>query len=251
MPVYAVANNKGGVGKTTVAVNLAATFAREGHPTLLIDLDPQGNAGIHLGIQTYELERSMRDVMLGTVDLASIIWESDFANLDIAPANLLLDEVEMSSAPGKEMALKAELDSVKSEYEYIFIDCPPRLGLFSTSALVASDKIILPIQAAHFALEGTSQILWMLDMVRKRFGKEGLEILRVIPMMYRRTSLADEIMEEIHKHFAGRVTRPVPVNVAIDEASAQGKPVVYYAPQSKGAQAFEEIARDLLDHAQA
>ena len=251
MLVYAVANNKGGVGKTTATVNLAALCAREGHQTLVVDLDPQGNAGIHLGIPTYELERSMREVMLGTAELRSVIWETDFPNLDVAPANLLLDEIEMSSAPGKEMALNAALAGVADDYRFVFIDCPPRLGLFTTGAFVAADKVILPIQAAHFALEGTSQILWMLDMVRKRFAKTGLEIAKVIPMMYRKTTLATEILEEIRRHFEGKVTRPVPVNVAIDEASAQGKPLHYYAPRSKGAVVFEEIARELLQDAQA
>lgn len=249
MVVYAVANNKGGVGKTTVAVNLSAVFAQEGHATLLVDLDPQGNAGIHLGIQPYTLEKTMRDVMLGTCDLSEVVVKSDVEKLDVAPANLLLDDAEMSGAPGKEMVLSVALESVASRYDFVVIDCPPRLGLFTTSALVAAQRVILPVQVAHFALEGTSQVLWAIETVQKRFRKGDLCISHVIPMMYRRTGLGDEILAEIKSHFQKKVTCPVPVNVAIDEASAHGQPVVVYAPKSAGARAFDTIAREILAYA--
>lgn len=248
MVVYAVANNKGGVGKTTVAVNLASVFAREGHRTLLVDMDPQGNAGIHLGIEPYALKTTMREVMLGTAELSDVIVPSGVSNLDVAPANLLLDDAEMSGVPGKEMALSVALESVADRYAFAFVDCPPRLGLFTTGALVAARRVILPVQVAHFALEGTSQVLWAIETVQKRFRKPDLEIAHVIPMMFRRTGLALEILAEIQAHFKDRVTMPVPVNVAIDEASANGQPVVLFAPRSTGARVFEEIALEMLAH---
>lgn len=248
MVVFAVANNKGGVGKTTVAVNLAAVFAREGHRTLLVDLDPQGNACIHLGIQPYALEKTMREVMLGTADLCDVVLPCDVGGLDVAPSNLLLDDAEMSGAPGKEMILSLALESVADRYAFVVIDCPPRLGLFTTSALVAAHRVILPVQVAHFALEGTSQVLWAIETVQKRFRKQDLAISHVIPMMFRRTGLGTEILAEIQAHFKDKVTCPVPVNVAIDEASAHGQPVVVYAPKSTGAKAFDAIAQEILTH---
>jgi chromosome partitioning protein len=248
MITYAIANNKGGVGKTTVAVNLAAAFAKKGHKTLLVDLDPQGNASIHLGIQPYGLPQTMRDVLLGTVALQDVIMATSIKNLDLAPSNLRLDDAEMSGAPGKEMALSIALDALEDQYAFVFIDCPPRLGLFTTNALVAAHHIILPIQVAHFALEGTSQVLWAIETVQKRFRRPDLDIAHVIPMMYRRTALANEILSEIKTHFGKKTTKYVAVNVAIDEASANGQPVIVYAPRSTGARAFVDIAQEILSH---
>jgi chromosome partitioning protein len=180
--------------------------------------------------------------------LNDVIWESDFPNLHIAPSNLLLDDLEMTNAPGREFLLDAALALLKEEYAYILIDCPPRLGILTSNALVACDAVILPIQVAYFALEGTSQILNAIRLVHDRLRRPDLEILRVIPTLYdSRTSLGKEILESIQKHFEGKVTTPVPKNVKLDEASANGMPAIFYAPTSAGAQAYEQIGKEILD----
>jgi len=250
--IYAFVNNKGGVAKTTCAVNIAACLGKSGHKTLVIDLDPQGNASVHLGIPIYELELSMKDVMLGETAIDEVVWETDFKNLDIAPSNLTLDEVEIQgTAPGKEMALSVAIREMTSEYKFILIDCPPRLGIFTNSALVACDKVIIPIQTEYFALEGTSQVLWAVDLVRKRFGKKDLEISHVIPTQLRKTRIQREIVSSIQKKFGDKTTEPIPQNVKIVEASANDQPVIYYDPKAVGSQAFRKLSREIAKNAKA
>jgi chromosome partitioning protein len=246
--VFAFANNKGGCGKTTSAVNIGAVFAQAGHPTLLVDMDPQGAASLHLGIEIYKLQRTIADVLLGNVPLNDVLWQSDFHNLHVAPSNLLLDDLEMTNAPGREFLLDATLAPVKKEYAHILIDCPPRLGILTNNALIACDTVILPIQVAYFALEGTSQILNAIRLVHDRLRRPDLEILRVIPTLYdSRTSLGKEILASIQEHFGDKVTSPIPMNVKLDEASAKGTPAIFYAPTSTGAQAYEQIGKEILN----
>ena len=249
--IYAFINNKGGVAKTTCAVNIAACLGKSGKKSLIIDLDPQGNASVHLGIPIYKLELSMKDVMLGEATLDDVIWETDFKLLDIAPSNLTLDEVEMGSAPGKEMALSVALKAMESHYDFIFIDCPPRLGIFTNSALIACDRVVIPIQTEYFALEGTSQVLWAIDLVRKRFGKMDLEISHVIPTLFRKTRIQREILSKIKSKFGEKMTDPVPQNVKIVEASANDQPVIYYDPKAVGAQSFRKLSREIAKNAKA
>lgn len=245
--IYAFANNKGGCGKTTSAVNLAAVFARAGHPTLLVDIDPQGAASLHLGIEIYKLKQTIRDALLGNASLDEVIWASDFENLHIAPANLLLDDLEMTNTPGREFLLDAVLELIRDEYTYVLIDCPPRLGILTNNALVACDAVILPVHVAYFALEGTSQILNAIRLVRDRLQRSHLDIFRVIPTLYdSRTSLGREILASLRKHFEDKVTTPVPMNIKLDEASANAMPVIFYAPKSTGAQAYEQIGKEIL-----
>ena len=247
--IYAIVNNKGGVAKTTCAVNIAACLGKSGKKSLIIDLDPQGNASAHLGIPIYELKLSMKEVMLGDVPIDDVVWETDFKNLDIAPSNLTLDEVEMGAAPGKEMALSVALKAMRTSYDFIFIDCPPRLGIFTNSALIACDKVIIPIQTEYFALEGTSQVLWAIDLVRKRFGKVDLEISHVIPTQFRKTRIQREIVSKIQKKFGGKTTEPVPQNIKIVEASANDQPIVYYDPKAAGSQAFRKLSQEIAKNA--
>jgi chromosome partitioning protein len=249
--IYAIVNNKGGVAKTTCAVNIAACLGQSGKKSLIIDLDPQGNASVHLGIPIYELELSIKDVMLGEVPIDDVVWETDFKNLDIAPSNLTLDEVEMGAAPGKEMALSVALKAMRSNYDFIFIDCPPRLGIFTNSALIACDRVIIPIQTEYFALEGTSQVLWAIDLVRKRFGKVDLEISHVIPTQFRKTRIQREIVSKIKNKFGDKTTEPVPQNIKIVEASANDQPIIYYDPKAAGAQAFRKLSKEIVKDAKA
>ncbi len=246
--VVAVANQKGGVGKTTTAVNLSAALAELGHRTLVVDLDPQGNASTGLGLDPRQLNGSMYDVMLHDVPLTDIIEGAGVDNLFVAPANLDLAgaEIELVPAFSREHRLKRALDEVRDDYEFIFIDCPPSLGLLTVNALVAASELLVPIQCEYYALEGLGQLLRNVDLVRKNLNPDLALSTIVLVMFDARTKLAGQVAAEVRSHFGDIVCRQiVPRTVRLSEAPSFGQPITVFDPTSRGALAYRQIAREV------
>lgn len=246
--VICITNQKGGVGKTTTAVNLAYYLAKDRHMVLLIDLDPQGNATSGLGISKMEMDTSMTEVMLGMASLPQIIQETAFKKFDLAPTTpqLANAEVEMAGMKQKFTVLKRAIDEVRDKYDYIVIDSPPSLSLLTVNAMIASDYLILPVQTEFYALEGVAQLLESMAMVRKAMNP-NLQLLGVLATMYdKRTSLSVEVLAEVKKYFKDRVFKTtIPRNVRVAEAPSHGVPVGAYDKFSKGAKAYKEFTREV------
>ena len=246
--VICITNQKGGVGKTTTAVNLAYYLAKDRRAVLLVDLDPQGNATSGLGIPELEMGTSMTEVMLGMAKLSQIIQETAFKKFDLAPTTpqLANAEVEMAGMKQKFAVLKRAIDEVREQYDYIIIDSPPSLSLLTVNAMIASDYLILPVQTEFYALEGVAQLLESMAMVRKAMNP-NLQLLGVLATMYdKRTSLSVEVLAEVKKYFKDRVFRTtIPRNVRVAEAPSHGVPVGAYDKFSKGAKAYKEFAREV------
>lgn len=245
----AIANQKGGVGKSTTAVNLSSAVASLGKRVLLVDVDPQGNATSGLGIEREEVKYSLYDVILGGVKAEEALIKGVYKNLDVIPSNIDLAgaEVELVNAVSRETRLKRALDGVIKDYDYVFMDCPPSLGLLTINALVAAHGVIIPIQCEYYALEGLGQLLKTIDLVREYLNPE-LEIFGVLLTMYdSRTKLAQQVTAEVRSYFKDKVFKSIiPRSVRVSEAPSYGKPVIYYAPQSNGAQAYISLARELV-----
>jgi chromosome partitioning protein len=243
--VVAILNQKGGVGKTTTAVNLAAYLAKSGKTVLLVDLDPQGNATSGLGLDKNSIEGGTYDVLLGAQDCATLIKDTSIDNLYILPtnANLAAAEVELVSALAREGALKRGLANL--DYDLVLIDCPPSLGLLTINGLVASDDVLIPVQAEYYALEGLGQLLEVIQRVRQGLNQK-LEILGVLLTMFdSRTSLSHQVKNEVEKHFGNKVFAAViPRNIRLAEAPSHGKSVVEYDKWSKGARAYKQFAKE-------
>ena len=246
--VISIANQKGGVGKTTTTVNLATILAKKGKKVLLIDTDPQGNATSGLGI-TKEVENSTYDILVGDVEFASVIQESTVKNLKVCPSNISLAgaEVELVSMMSREQRLKTKLDLIKDKFDYILIDCPPSLGLITLNAFTASDSVLIPVQCEYFALEGLGQLLNTVNLVKKHLNK-NLEIEGALLTMYdARTNLSNQVVKEVKKYFENKVYKTViPRNVRLSEAPSYGMPITIYDPRSKGAKAYEKFAKELI-----
>lgn len=246
--VICITNQKGGVGKTTTAVNLAYFLAKDKNKTLIVDLDPQGNATSGLGIQKNDLGGSLTEVMVGSASLADVIQETKCKNLDIAPTTpeLANAEVEMASLNKKFVQLKSAINSVADRYDYILIDSPPSLSLLTVNGMIAADYLLLPVQTEFYALEGVAQLLESMKLVKKAMNP-SLKLLGVLATMYdKRTSLSAEVLEEIKKHFKDKVFDAViPRNVRVAEAPSHGIPVGSYDKFSKGAKAYKELAREV------
>ncbi len=246
--VIAVTNQKGGVGKTTTSINLAYGLAKAGHKTLLIDFDPQGNATSGLGIDKKGLEKSVLDVVQGTVPLDAVVMPTHFKNLFLVPATpqLANAEVELARAEQRFTRLKKALENQDS-YDFIIIDSPPSLSLLTVNGLIAADHILLPVQAEFYALEGLGQLLETIQLIRKGMNPT-LEILGVlVTMMDSRTTLSNQVYEEVKKHFPGKVFETtIPRNVRIAEAPSHGEPVGAYDRWCKGARAYKELAKEVL-----
>ena len=246
--IISVANQKGGVGKTTTTVNLSTILAKRGKNILLIDADPQGNATSGLGV-TKEVELSFYDVLIGETEIEETLQDTIIKNLKICPSNISLAGAEVQLVPmmSREQRLKTKLDKVKDKYDYILIDCPPSLGLITLNAFTASDSVLIPIQCEYFALEGLGQLLNTVNLVKKHLNK-NLDIEGALLTMYdARTNLSNQVVKEVKKYFENKVYKTViPRNVRLSEAPSYGMPITVYDPKSKGATAYEKFAKELL-----
>lgn len=248
MKVIAVTNQKGGVGKTTSAVNIAYYLAKEGKNVLLVDFDPQGNATSGLGVDKVKLEHTVLDVVQDDLPLKDVILPTKHKHLSLVPAtpHLANAEVELARADKRFSRLKLALDGLKG-YDYVIIDSPPSLSLLTVNGLIASDYILLPVQAEFYAMEGLGQLLETMNLVRKAMNPQ-LELIGVlVTMMDTRTTLAGQVHEEIKKHFPGKVFETtIPRNVRLAEAPSHGVPVGAYDRFSKGARAYKTVTKELL-----
>ncbi|MBE6031087.1 MAG: ParA family protein [Firmicutes bacterium] len=246
----AIFNQKGGVGKTTTNINLAACLALNGKKILIVDIDPQGNTTTGMGISKKNLEYTSYDLLVDDIKPELVIMPTSVEGLDIIPAsvNLAGAEVEMVQIEGREKRLKKALDKVKKNYDYIFIDCPPSLGLLTINSLTAVDSVLIPIQCEFYALEGVSQLMSTIELVKKGFNP-SLEIQGVILSMFDgRTNLSIQVVEEVKKYFKNKVyTTVIPRNVRLAEAPSYGMPITEYDPASKGAEAYREFAEEFLE----
>ena len=247
----AIFNQKGGVGKTTTNINLAACLAIKGKKVLVLDIDPQGNTTSGIGISKRNLKNTVYNILIDkTYDAKKAIIKTNVENLDLIPASVDLAgaEVELVSIEGRESALKDGLEKIKDEYDYIFIDCPPSLGLLTINSLSAVDSVLIPIQCEFYALEGVSQLVSTIELVKKSLNPK-LEIQGVILSMFDgRTNLSLQVVQEVKKYFGGKVySTVIPRNVRLAEAPSYGMPITEYDPKSKGAQAYMSFAEEFLD----
>ncbi len=246
--IISVANQKGGVGKTTTTVNLSTILAKKGKKVLLIDTDPQGNATSGLGVSK-DVELSVYDILIGDTEFDETLQETAIKNLKVCPSNISLAgaEVQLVSMMSREQRLKTKLDKIKDQYDYILIDCPPSLGLITLNAFTASDSVLIPVQCEYFALEGLGQLLNTVNLVKKHLNK-NLEIEGALLTMYdARTNLSNQVVKEVKKYFEDKVYKTViPRNVRLSEAPSYGMPITVYDPRSKGAKAYEKFAKELL-----
>lgn len=247
--VISIFNQKGGVGKTTTNVNLSACLAKRGKRVLIIDNDPQGNSTSGVGIDKSQVSYSLYDVMVDGVDASKAVVETAYKNLFVLPSNVDLAgaEIELSTLDKREFRLKEAIDQIKDDYDFIFMDCPPSLGLLTINSLIAADSILIPIQCEYYALEGVSSLLNTYQLVKKSLNK-SLEIQGVVLSMYDgRTNLSAQVLEEVKSHFGDKVYKSVvPRNVRLAEAPSFGMPIIYYDANSKGAYAFKKLARELI-----
>jgi chromosome partitioning protein len=246
--VITIANQKGGVGKTTTAVNLAASLAAAERRTLLVDVDPQGNAGSALGISRDAVERSVYEVLLDSYPLADVIRRTELKFLDLAPASrhLVGAELELADVGGRERRLADALAGVVGEYEYVLVDCPPSLGLLTLNGLVAAQGVIIPLQCEYFALEGLADVLRTIDLV-KGAANPGLQVDGIVLTMHSANNLATQVEDEVRKHFKKEVFKTViPRNVRLSESPSHGKPILLYDVTSKGCQSYLELAREVV-----
>lgn len=245
--VICITNQKGGVGKTTTAVNLGYFLAKDKFKTLIIDFDPQGNATSGLGIQKEDLEETMTEVALGKATLSQIIQETKFKNLDIAPTTpeLANAEVEMAKLDKKFVQLKNAIAEISAQYDYVIIDSPPSLSFLTVNGMIAAEYLLLPVQTEFYALEGVAQLLESMKLVKK--VNPELKLLGVLATMYdKRTSLSVEVLEEVKKYFKDKVFETtIPRNVRVAEAPSHGAPVGNYDKFSKGAKAYKALAREV------
>lgn len=249
--VMAIANQKGGVAKTTTAVNLAACLAAAGKQILLVDIDPQGNATSGLGIDKESLEHCIYDVLINNLPMESITQNTDIEGLQIVPATIQLAgaEIELVTAISREVKLKKALSVVRNGYDYIIIDCPPSLGLLTLNALTAANSIIIPIQCEYYALEGLGQLMNTVELVRKHLNQD-LDIEGVLLTMFdARTNLSIQVVDEVKNYFKNKVYATIiPRNVRLSEAPSHGKPIILYDARSRGAEVYQELAKEVLEN---
>ncbi|GAB4532439.1 MAG: AAA family ATPase [Haliangiales bacterium] len=247
--IIAVANQKGGVGKTTTAINLSASVASRGHRVLLVDFDPQGNASSGVGYPKQRVELSVYDALIGDVAFSDCIRPTEITTMFVAPAttDLVGAEIELVTAEGRERILKNALTEIVDRYDYIVIDCPPSLGLLTLNALVAADGVVVPMQAEYFALEGLSALLETIDQVRQAYNP-NLAVEGVLFCMYDpRTNLAGQVRGEVVAHLGGKVFETaIPRNIRLSESPSHGKPVILYDFRCAGSKSYLALAEELL-----
>ncbi|HQD41935.1 MAG TPA: AAA family ATPase, partial [Bacillota bacterium] len=248
--VIAVFNQKGGVGKTTTNVNLSACIAVRGKKVLVVDIDPQGNTTSGLGIDKKELRKTIYDVLIGEEKAEDVIIQTAVENLSIIPSSVQLAgaEIELTGFEEREKMLKKALEGIRDEYQYVFIDCPPSLGLLTINALTAADSVLIPIQCEYYALEGVSQLMNTIWLVQRGLNPD-LKVEGVVLSMFDgRTNLSIQVVDEVKRYFKGMVyTTIIPRNVRLAEAPSYGVPILMYDPKSKGAEAYEELADEFIE----
>ena len=249
MKVISITNQKGGVGKTTSAINIAYFIAKTGRRVLLLDFDPQGNATSGLGVDKNQLENTMADVISGDITLKDILMETGYKGLKLAPATPVLanTEVELANTKGRFTRLKNAIETVEKDFDYVIIDSPPSLSLLTVNGFIASDYLILPVQAEFYAMEGLGQLLESMKLVKKGMNPD-LNLLGVLPTMVdSRTTLSGQVYEEIKKFFPGKVfNTPIPRNIRLAEAPSHGVPVGVYDRFSKGARAYKAVTKEII-----
>jgi chromosome partitioning protein len=248
--MIAIFNQKGGVGKTTTNVNLSASIGQHGKKVLVIDLDPQGNTTSGYGIEKSELENTIYEVLLSGVSAKDAIVKTEFENIDIigSATELAGAEIELTSVENREFIFKKAIDEIRDEYDYIFIDCPPSLGMLTINCLTAVDSVLIPIQCEYYALEGVSQLMETISLIKGSLNSK-LEIQGVVLSMFDgRANLSIQVVEEVKKYFKGSVyTTLIPRNVRLAEAPSHGKPVIYYDAKCKGSISYLELADEFIE----
>ena len=247
--IISVANQKGGVGKTTTTINLGASIANHGYKVLIVDIDPQGNATSGLGIEKSTVDKDIYNVLIDEIPLSETIHHTETKNLDAVPATIQLAgaEMELTSMMARETRLKQGIDEVSHEYDFILIDCPPSLGQLSINAFTASDSILITVQSEYYAMEGLSQLLNTIRLVQKHFNKNlGVEGV-LLTMLDARTNLGAEVVKEVQSYFNKKVYKTIiPRITKLAEAPSYGKPITEYAPKSRGSQVYDSLAKEVL-----
>ena len=249
--VISVSNQKGGVGKTTTTVNVAAFIADRGRRVLIIDIDPQANAGYGVGVNASENEKTIYEVLIGTVPIRDAIVASGIPNLDLIPSNIHLSgaQMDLMDVEGKEFILRRAMQDIRGEYDYVFVDCPPSLGILTLNSLVAADSVMIPLQCEYYALEGLSQLLRIVAMVQENLNR-GLSIEGVVLTMYdSRTNLSQQVVSDVREYFSNKVFKTIiPRNVRLSEAPSFWKPIGLYDRGSIGSVTYENLADEVLKH---
>ena len=251
--VIAIANQKGGVGKTTTAVNLSSCLAYKGKKVLIIDIDPQGNTTSGLGIEKKSLSKSIYDVLINDNSIEETLVSTAIENLKLCPSNIQLAgaEVELVPIMSRETRMKMALAEIKKEFDFVLIDCPPSLGLLTLNSLTAADTILVPIQCEYYALEGLSQLMNTVKLVQRHLNP-ALDVEGVVLTMFdARTNLSIQVVDEVKKHFRNKVYRTViPRNVRLSEAPSFGLPIILYDPKSKGSECYLELAEEVIEYSE-
>ena len=246
--VISIANQKGGVGKTTTSINISTILAKKGKKVLLIDADPQGNATSGIGIEK-KTDKSIYDVIIEETKIEEVVLETQIKNLKICPSNINLAgaEVELVSMISREYRLKERLEENKENYDYIIIDCPPSLGLITLNAFTASDSVLIPVQCEYYALEGLGQLINTINLVKKHLNKDLTIEGALLTMFDIRTNLSNQVVKEVNKYFENKVYKTViPRNVKLSEAPSYGMPISVYDPKSKGAKSYDKFVKEFI-----
>ena len=249
--IISVSNQKGGVGKTTTTINIAAFLAEKGKRVLILDIDPQANSGYGLGVNVEEMKSTVYEVLIGEISVKDAVYKTNIENLFIVPSNIHLSgaQVDLLDAENKEYILRNALKPLKSEFDFIFIDCPPSLGILTLNALVAADAVLIPLQCEYYALEGLSQLLKIISMVQENLNR-NLRIEGVVLTMYdSRTNLSQQVVSDIRQFFKEKVFNTIiPRNVKLSEAPSFGKPISQYDRHCVGSETYEKLAEEVLNN---